>query len=567
MQIHELNNFTGTLGSGVYLAVDDGNDTGKLSTQQLLAATEARIDNIIAGPAPSAEEIIDARLGDDGVTYPSLGDAIRDQVGDLKSALKRSANGLAVGTVNILFDYYAGYIGSDGAISAQSADKELYTNKIPVKEGDRIAVSLNYSTSHSMWAAFAKYDANENFLLRAPLTSGTKASYSDTITVDSTTKYIAFTFRSFDDADFVATTAWDFYKTTERVVDGVSPLVLDIPFTYNGYIDTDGSLASHSSYRATDFIEVTSDGAFVPIDYTLKVFKATKIGLYDSTKQSIGVISPSSSNSLEEVHDVLGYVDGLVYARFCTEKNYNAKLKYASVKNVIVDYASRSNAFCNYSGNEISMFRKGVCIGDSLTEGTLNYYQDGGTGHYTSVEGVNYPTYLSKLTGLDITNMGVSGYSSVNWWNQKHNVDLSGHDFAIIQLGVNDVGQYGGWNENTEAAFTNIINKLKTENKKIKIFVANIIPAISYSSQAYLDMSSAISSFVEGLSDPQVILLDMQTYGHTGDSEAYNCGHLSAYGYWRLAQDYKNYIGYYINSNKMQFREVQFIGTDYYYSN
>lgn len=90
MQIHELNNFTGTLGSGAYLAVDDGNDTGKLSTQQLLAATEARIDNIIAGPAPSAEEIVDARFGDDGVTYPSLGDAIRDQVGDLKSAISEA---------------------------------------------------------------------------------------------------------------------------------------------------------------------------------------------------------------------------------------------------------------------------------------------------------------------------------------------------------------------------------------------------------------------------------------------------------------------------------------------
>lgn len=85
MQIHELNNFTGTLGAGAYLAVDDGNDTGKLSTQQLLAATEARIDNIIAGPAPSAEEIVDARRGADGVTYNSLGTAIRTQVTDLKS--------------------------------------------------------------------------------------------------------------------------------------------------------------------------------------------------------------------------------------------------------------------------------------------------------------------------------------------------------------------------------------------------------------------------------------------------------------------------------------------------
>lgn len=94
MQIHELNNFTGTLGPGAYLAVDDGNDTGKLSTQQLLAATEARIDNIIAGPAPSAEEIVDARLGDDGVTYPSLGDAIRDQVGDLKSDIDDRISGV-----------------------------------------------------------------------------------------------------------------------------------------------------------------------------------------------------------------------------------------------------------------------------------------------------------------------------------------------------------------------------------------------------------------------------------------------------------------------------------------
>lgn len=87
MNIHELNNFTGTLGSGAYLAIDDGTDTGKISSQGLLAATEARIDNIIAGPAPSAEEIVDARLGADGVAYPSLGGAIRGQVSDLKSEL------------------------------------------------------------------------------------------------------------------------------------------------------------------------------------------------------------------------------------------------------------------------------------------------------------------------------------------------------------------------------------------------------------------------------------------------------------------------------------------------
>lgn len=95
MQIHELNNYKGTLDSSAYLAVDNGSDTGKVSTTELLAETNAavshlngRIDNIIAGgEAPSASEIVDARYGADGVTYPSLGAAIRDQVTDLKSDL------------------------------------------------------------------------------------------------------------------------------------------------------------------------------------------------------------------------------------------------------------------------------------------------------------------------------------------------------------------------------------------------------------------------------------------------------------------------------------------------
>ena len=97
MQIHELNDFTGILGPGSFVAVDNGVDTGKVSTEQIIADTKeeiskldsflnARIDNIIAGgAAPSEAEIVDARLGADGIVYPSLGDAIRDQIEDLKA--------------------------------------------------------------------------------------------------------------------------------------------------------------------------------------------------------------------------------------------------------------------------------------------------------------------------------------------------------------------------------------------------------------------------------------------------------------------------------------------------
>ena len=79
MEIHELNTFSGALGSGDYFATDNGNDTSKVSAEALLAPLNERIDNIIAGPSSSAQEVIDARLGANGITYGSLGEAIRGQ--------------------------------------------------------------------------------------------------------------------------------------------------------------------------------------------------------------------------------------------------------------------------------------------------------------------------------------------------------------------------------------------------------------------------------------------------------------------------------------------------------
>lgn len=101
MQIHELDNFAGNINSEVaYLAIDNGEDTGKISAFGLLADVNAsietaketlngRIDNIIAptGTAPNPDEVIDARYGYNGKTYTSLGDSIRGQIENLANDL------------------------------------------------------------------------------------------------------------------------------------------------------------------------------------------------------------------------------------------------------------------------------------------------------------------------------------------------------------------------------------------------------------------------------------------------------------------------------------------------
>ena len=117
----------------VKAAIDELNST----TSDL----DARIDNIIApGGAPSEAEIVDARLGADGVTYPTLGDAIRTQFTDVKSELSQldsTVNGEDIPITFIANEYinssngtfvsYNGWSRSN-LIDCSMVDSIIYTN-------------------------------------------------------------------------------------------------------------------------------------------------------------------------------------------------------------------------------------------------------------------------------------------------------------------------------------------------------------------------------------------------------------------------------------------------------
>jgi len=231
---------------------------------------------------------------------------------------------------------------------------------------------------------------------------------------------------------------------------------------------------------------------------------------------------------------------------------------------------------CDFLGDDIIAFTKCLCVGDSLTSGTFNY-RNSGSDQYVEYDKYSYPRNLERMTGLEVTNMGIGGDSSGEWYAAKSSTDLSGYDIAIIQLGVNDNYRRESlgmtieeWFEDTtRCGFSDIITKLKNENNNIKIFVANIIPATAYHSASFIAFSDYLLNWVQTTyaSDKNVIPLDMMQYAHTMDKSAYNCGHLSAYGYYRLAKDYKSYISWYMSKNSSVFREIQFIGTDKWYIN
>ena len=283
----------------------------------------------------------------------------------------------------------------------------------------------------------------------------------------------------------------------------------------------------------------------------------------------------------EEGNIVAGFRGGHIKTKNFDSKDIEVRVTALEGQ---VDYNTPSN----YLGRDISTFAKIMCIGDSLTEGAFNYLSGSSFGNNTKASLLgrpySYPQYLAKLTGCEVTNLGKSGYTSTMWYDyyttgEGADTDFSGYDCAIIQLGVND--NAATFDTVTKTALDNIINKVKTANAGIKIFFAGIINAKSYPAaiegESYYAKDQWLRNYYNTYyaNDAQVFFIDHVAYGHLrsmpnaqhGGSypvDNYNEGHLSAYGYWRLAQDYVSMISYIMHSDQTgKFRKIQFIGTSY----
>ena len=162
MQIHELNNYAGNLDSSAFVAVDNGSDTGKATVPRILqaatdeiAAANARIDNIIAGgDAPSVAEVTDARLGDDGIDYKSLGSAIRTQVGNLKTEIDDIVHSKS------LF--------KSKSVPVFGSGSYVYINALTVTDVDSVGYTMSVGSIVNATAAnpvmVKQYDANDSLL-------------------------------------------------------------------------------------------------------------------------------------------------------------------------------------------------------------------------------------------------------------------------------------------------------------------------------------------------------------------------------------------------------------------
>lgn len=151
-----------------------------------IAVERARIDNIIALPDGSTTadaELRDIRVGANGMTYPSAGDAVREQVDGLQNQINAYRDTIRLNSLDIYLYKEDTYLNGSFVETALSG-YDLY--KIPLTSGSFL--SVRWSSTKSIYDGL-----NGDYAVTVELSSGTKTrSIARTnLAVDTTLKEIS----------------------------------------------------------------------------------------------------------------------------------------------------------------------------------------------------------------------------------------------------------------------------------------------------------------------------------------------------------------------------------------
>ncbi|MCQ2413002.1 MAG: SGNH/GDSL hydrolase family protein [Sphaerochaetaceae bacterium] len=239
----------------------------------------------------------------------------------------------------------------------------------------------------------------------------------------------------------------------------------------------------------------------------------------------------------------------------------------------------------------IRSFNRIICIGDSLTEGSCNY-DGGGT---IAFKDYSYPTILSKMTGVDVLNYGISGDCAST---SQHVCDLQRcylerakkrgffldfkADAFLVALGTNDISKEGSFTgdvstdidmadssknaRNSVGGYASLLSLIRHHNPKSFIFCVTL-PNTRNDHDSRLEANEKIRAIAKLFG---AYVIDMERYAEQEgpELEAFrkvfmNVSHNNALGYNVRARQYCTYIDHIIETHLEAFRNLQFTGCEY----
>lgn len=539
-----------------------------------------------------AAETKDIRTGADGTVYGTAGEAVRKQIGNITEDLG-----------NLIYKYQEndGYVGYENGIISSLGDTKC-TDFLPIKKGMTVKVS-GISFEPSDLRGLAIYNKDKIFK------NGYQYNKNNEYTFDvSEDGYLRATIvgkqiKVIANQNGIVKALIEVSENTQKEIKReVNTLIseeygeekqLEITETKEGYaVKSDGSKENAGWISCLKFNCEAHQKIYTKNAHAHKNYPW--IVLYDRNNNVIGSVNINEDSSAEIIapnnasygwmncYELVSYAQTQYLVRTINNECLPEKLKkIINEENPLVNLLE--------NGGYINIFNKIACIGDSLTEGVFEYTENGEVKYAGKPQGFgpySYPSQLARMTGATVGNYGVGGATAKSWLETTACTDCFKEENKaqayIIALGTNDTNYDGDVNTDIDVSnynnnadtfvgnYAKIIQKCLELQPKAKIFVVTIPKTRTDYHNAWTTGNSKIKAVAEKLG---VYVLDIYTYSESFDNpdeykkHFYSGGHRNAVGYKRTAMEYATYISWIIYNNPDDFRNVQYIGTDYNYTN
>ncbi len=240
-------------------------------------------------------------------------------------------------------------------------------------------------------------------------------------------------------------------------------------------------------------------------------------------------------------------------------------------------------------GGFCGIFRTIGCIGDSLSSGELESYDEDGIKGYHDFYEYSWGQYMARTLGNKVYNFSRGGMTAKEFCDGFGD-KCGAFDYDklcqayIIALGVNDITR--GYeigdgekatvsevrkpdDESILAYLSFIVRRIKTKQPDAKIFIMTI-PYSSVKPQERIAREDALAEEIRKFVDKtkNCYVLDFRKYAPDYDQkfkDTFFLGHMTPSGYLLTSKMVMSYIDWIIRNNPEDFAQVGFIGTPYKY--
>ena len=238
-------------------------------------------------------------------------------------------------------------------------------------------------------------------------------------------------------------------------------------------------------------------------------------------------------------------------------------------------------------GGFTGIFRTVACIGDSLSSGEHECFDEKGNRTLKDYYEYSWGQYIARSAGIKVYNFSRGGMTAKEYCTSfAEENDLWNKEKAcqcyIIALGANDYKNWDGdyppgsfedicledWRKNSKTFvgyYSQIVQRIKVIQPKARIFLVGF-PNIENRNDNREHHTALLYKLAELFEYTYVI--DLYKYAPAYDEDFqkkfFLNGHMNAAGYLLTARMIESYIDYIIRHNLEDFTQIGFVGTEFH---